>query len=59
MDDKIGCGFFLGNHSLESSLPYVSVVEKRPEGLTGSNSYVPPHLRNQPKEPSHASKCQA
>ncbi|XP_021920432.1 protein CDV3 homolog [Zootermopsis nevadensis] len=30
------------------------VVEKRPEGPTGSSSYVPPHLRNQPKEPSHA-----
>jgi len=31
------------------------VVEKRPEGPTGTSSYVIPHLRNQPKEPSHAS----
>lgn len=37
----------------ETSEP--QVVEKRPEAPTGSSSYVPPHLRNQPKEPSHAS----
>ncbi|XP_069692461.1 protein CDV3 homolog [Periplaneta americana] len=35
--------------------PEPQVVEKRPEGTSGSSSYVPPHLRNQPKESSHAS----
>jgi len=56
---KLAVVSFMKVAESEHSLPHVTVVEKRPEGPTGSSSYVIPHLRNQPKEPSHASKCLA
>lgn len=51
---EMRCG--ISHHNSESVLCVVA-VEKGPEEPKGSSSYVPPHLRNQPKEPSHASKC--
>lgn len=56
---KLAVASFMKDAGSEHPLPHVAVVEKRPEGPTGPSSYVIPHLRNQPKEPSHASKCLA